>query len=156
IMTCEAIIQDARSRISAVFAALPASLQQWAAGEQGKFETQLNALHQKALTTRDNFNKELISKASQSVQDVREQIYALREAAKGFIGKIKDAIGAFIKDPIKFIIEGLLKLLGIPPPAFWNVVAKIQKVIKDIADDPLKFAKNLLAAVGQGFQQFFD
>jgi hypothetical protein len=35
-------------------------------------------------------------------------------------------------------------------------VAKIQKVVKDIAADPMSFANNLMAGIGQGFQQFFD
>src|SRR5262249_53073834 len=52
--------------------------------------------------------------------------------------------------------EAILDLLGIPPAAFWAVVAKIKKVVKDIADDPLKFASNLLAGLAQGFSQFFD
>lgn len=156
IMACEGIIEGARGDISGVFSRLGPDLQQWAAGEQNQFQTQLDALHKHALQTRDNFNKELISKASQSVQEVREQIHELREAAKGLIGRIADAIGRFLKDPVKFIVEALLSLLGIPAAAFWAVVAKIKKVVKDIANDPLAFASNLMAAVGQGFSQFFD
>lgn len=156
VLACEAIIQDARRRIHDLFASLHGSLAVWAQAEEGKLGAQLDALHNKAVQTRDNFNKDLIGKASQSVQDVRQQIYALRQAAKGLIGKIKDAIESFIKDPVKFIIEGLLSLLGIPPAAFWAVVEKVKHVIKDIADDPLGFASNLLKAVGQGFSQFFD
>ena len=56
----------------------------------------------------------------------------------------------------RFIIEGLLKLVGISPAAFWGVVNRIGQVINDIADDPLGFANNLASALGQGFSQFFD
>lgn len=156
ILTCETLIANARSQIAAVFAALPANLQAWAAGEQGKLGEKLDGLAKHAHEVRDNFNKELIKSASETVQDVRQQVHALREKAKGLIGRVMDAIGRFLDDPAKFLIEALLDLLGIPPSAFWAVVNKIKKVINDIADDPLKFATNLMAAVGKGFSQFFD
>ena len=156
IMICEGIIANARSEIAALFASLPANLQTWALGEQTKFGQQLDALHGKAIEVRENFTKDLVNRAGQAVDDVREQVHALREKAKGLIGKVLNAIDRFIEDPAKFILEGLLELLGIPPASFWAVVAKIQQVISDIADDPMKFANNLMAAVGQGFQQFFD
>ena len=62
----------------------------------------------------------------------------------------------FLDDPLKFIIDGLLNLVGIPPASFWALVNRVQQVISDIAEDPLGFAENLLAAIGQGFAQFFD
>jgi hypothetical protein len=156
IMACEALIADARARINDIFAKLPSNLQTWAAGEQAKFGQQLDGLAQQAHQVQANFTHDLVKTASQSFQDARDQLHVLREKAKGLIGKIKDAINAFLKDPVKFIINALLELLSIPPAAFWAVVAKIQKVVKDIADDPLKFASNLLAAIGKGFSQFFD
>ena len=156
IMACEAIVADARSKINSVFASLPAGLQSWAAGEQAKFGQQLDGLTQHAHEVQSNFTRDLVKTATQSFQDVRDQLHALREQAKGLVGKVLDAIDRFVKDPAKFIIEGLLEILGIPPAAFWAVVAKVQKVVKDIADDPMKFANNLMKAVGQGFSQFFD
>jgi phage-related protein len=156
IMACEAIIADARTRISSVFSSLPASLQSWAAGEQAKFGAQLDGLAQHAHEVQTNFTRDLVKSATQSFQDVRDQLHALREKAKGLVGRVVDAIDRFEKDPAKFILEGILEILGIPPSAFWAVVAKIQKAVKDIADDPMKFANNLMKAVGQGFSQFFD
>lgn len=156
IAACEALIKDARQRISEIFSKLPKGLQEWAAQEQAKLGSQLDGLQKHATDTRNNFNRDLIKRASEAVQEVREQIADLRKKAGGILGRIVDAFERFIKDPVKFIIEGLLELVGIPPAAFWALVAKIQKVIADIAHDPLGFAKNLLAAIGQGFQQFFD
>jgi hypothetical protein len=156
VMACEALIANARTQINIVFSSLPASLQGWAAGEQAKFGAQLDGLAQHAHEVQSNFTRDLVKKASQSFQDVRDQLHSLREKAKGLVGRVLDAIDRFEKDPVKFILEGLLEILGIPPSAFWAVVAKIQKAVKDIADDPLKFAGNLLKAVGQGFSQFFD
>ena len=156
IMACEAIIKQARKDIADIFAKQPESLRAWAEGEQAKLGEQLDGLNHKAQQTRTDFNKQIVDRASQAVQDVREQIHALREAAKGLIGKIKDAIKRFIDDPIKFIIDGLLELVGIAPASFWALVNKIRQVISDIADDPEKFANNLFKGLAMGFSQFFD
>lgn len=156
VAACEAIIDDARERISALFTGMPTGLDEWAAGELAKFNERLDGLQHQVTETRDNFTNDLANRAAQSVQEVREQIHSLREAAKGIVGRIADAIERFVEDPWKFIIEGLLELVGIPPASFWAVVNKIKQAISDIADDPLGFANNLLEALAQGFQKFFD
>jgi hypothetical protein len=156
VLACEAIIASARTEIDTIFRDLPAGLRGWADAERAKLGEKLDGLSKQAHTVRDNFTKELVQSASQTVQDVRAQVQALRQKAKGILGRIADWIEKFIDDPVKALIEGLLTILSIPPAAFWAVVAKIRKVIGDIADDPMKFANNLMTAVGQGFSQFFD
>ena len=156
IAACEALIKSARERIKKIFDDLPESLRSWAEKEQGKFDQQLDQLQNKVTSTRDNFNKELTTSAATAVDEVRAEIAELRKKAGGIIGRIANAISRFLDDPVKFIIEALLDLLGIPPAAFWAVVRKIKKVIGDIADDPEKFANNLFAGLGKGFTQFFD
>lgn len=156
IATCDLIIKNARDRIAKIFADLPESLRGWATQEQGKFDGQLDQLHNQAISARDNFNKELKDSASAAVDEVRTEIAELRKKAGGLVGRIVSAVNRFLDDPVKFIIEGLLELLGIPPAAFWAVVAKIKQVVKDIADDPMKFGNNLLAGLAKGFSQFFD
>jgi len=156
IKACEALIKKARDRIAEIFNALPASLKEWAAGEQTKFNGQLDKLGQEVHATQESFNKDLAGRASQAVDEVRTEIAELRKKAGGLIGRIVDAVGRFLDDPVKFIIEGLLELLGISPPAFWAVIAKIKKVASDIVDDPMGFANNLMSGIGQGFSQFFD
>jgi hypothetical protein len=156
IATCELLITTARDRIAKVFSELGGGLADWAAQEQAKFDGKLDKLHEQAIATRDNFNKDLMDRSKEAVDEVRAEISELRKKAGGLVGRIVNAINRFIEDPVKFIIEGLLELLGIPPAAFWAVVAKIKKVIKDIADDPLKFASNLLKGLGEGFGKFFD
>ena len=155
IKACEGIIESTRNEIRDIFTALPASLQTWAAQEQAKFDGQLDKLGQEVTATRDGFNKELGERAREAVDEVRAEIAELRKKAGGLVGRIVDAVRRFIDDPVKFIIEGLLELLGISPPAFWAVVAKIKKVVKDIVDDPMGFANNLMKGIGQGFSQFF-
>jgi hypothetical protein len=156
IAACTLIIDNANTAIAQLFSDLPEGLAQWALDEQAGFSERLDGLQQEVSETRDNFNRDLASKASESVQQVREQIHELREAAGGLIGRIANAIGEFLADPVKFIINGLLELVGISPAAFWALVSKIQSVMADIADDPLGFANNLASALGEGFQQFFD
>jgi phage-related protein len=87
---------------------------------------------------------------------VQEEVNQLREAARGLVGRIADAIAAFIDDPIRAIINGLLSLVGISPAAFWALIDKISAVIDMIADDPMTFVDNLLSAVRRGFELFFD
>lgn len=156
IQACEAIIKKARDRIAEIFASLPDSLKGWAAKEQAKFDKDLDKLGEEVAAERNAFNKDITDRASQAVDEVRAEIADLRKKAGGLIGRIVDAVKRFVDDPVKFIIEGLLELLGISPPAFWAVVAKIKKVVRDIIDDPVKFANNLLKGIGQGFSQFFE
>jgi hypothetical protein len=156
IAAAEAIIEDARTRIGELFTNLPAELQAWATEQQAQFTERLDGLATQAHETRDNFSRDLTNRAAGVVQEVRQQVHALRQAAGGLLGQIADAINAFLDDPAKFIIEGLLRLLGIAPAAFWAVVNRIGEAIDSIAEDPMNFGNNLLSALGQGFQQFFD
>jgi hypothetical protein len=156
IKACETIIENARNRIHEIFDALPESLRDWAAQEQTKFDGQLDKLGQEVVAARDGFNKDVSQRAAEAVDEVRAEIAELRKKAGGLVGRIVDAVKRFVDDPVKFIIEGLLEILGISPPAFWAVVAKIKKVVKDIVDDPIGFANNLLRGIGQGFSKFFD
>lgn len=156
IAACDLIIKSARTRIATIFNELPESLKGWAAQEQAKFDGQLDQLHKDVIAARDKFNQDLVERSSQAVDEVRTEIAELRKKAGGLVGRIVSAVNRFLEDPVKFIIEGLLDLLGISPAAFWAVVAKIRKFVKEIADDPLGFADNLLKGLGQGFSQFFD
>lgn len=156
IQLCDDIIANARTRIDGIYDALPLSLRGWADQEKARFGAQLDHLHDEAMAARDGFNKEIKRQASEAVNEVRNEIAELRKKAAGLLGRIADAIARFIDDPWKFILEGLLDLLGIPPAAFWAVVAKIKKAIKDIAADPKGFGDNLLKGLSQGFGLFFD
>jgi hypothetical protein len=157
IATCEELIDNARQEIDDLFTQnLPESLQGWAAAQRQRFQGQLNNLQNQVTKTRDDFHRDLSRRAVRAVREVQDEVQKLREEAKGLLGRIADAINAFLQDPIKFIIEGLLKLVGISPASFWALVNKVQQVIDDIADDPERFINNLVTAVGQGFQRFFD
>ncbi len=156
ILTCEELIDNANTEIDELFANAPEELQEWAAEQREVFQGRLDGLREQVSNTQQSFNEDLANRAAQAVQEVREQVHALREAAKGLLGQIADAIADFLEDPVRAIINGLLSLVGIEPAAFWALVNRIEQVISDIADDPLGFASNLLSAIGAGFQKFFD
>jgi hypothetical protein len=156
IAAAQARIATARKEIDKTFKELPASLQTWAEGERQKFGAQLDGLGQQVEQARTGFIKDVSGKAIAAVGAVQAEIEKLRQEAKGKLEKIYDAINAFLDDPIKAIIEGLLLILGIPPPAFWALVDRIKQVISDIADDPEGFLNNLVDAVKLGFEQFFE
>ncbi len=157
IAACEAIIDDARQQIDTLYTQnLPEGLREWAAAERERMQGQLDGLQNQVTATQQDFNRNLSREAVRAVREVQDEVATLREEAKGLIGRIADAIGAFLDDPIRAIINGLLSLVGIQPSAFWALVNKVQQVISDIADDPERFINNLVSAIGQGFQQFFD
>ncbi len=156
IAAAEAKIAAARREITELFDSLPTELQDWAAQEQARFDGQLDALSGEVSETQAGFEREIAGQAVDAVLDVQQRVEALREAAKGLIGQIIGAVNAFLDDPARAIINGLLTVVGIPPPAFWALVDKIAQVIDDIADDPENFINNLVAAVKLGFQNFFD
>src|SRR5262249_2349947 len=72
IMTCEALIADARSRIGDIFAKLPASLQSWAAEQQAGFGQKLDGLAAQTHQAQADFTKDLANKAAQTFQDARD------------------------------------------------------------------------------------
>jgi hypothetical protein len=155
VLACEEIIDNADRQIETIFSQLPESLQGWASEQQAGFDQQLNELRDNVHDTQQNFTDDLVAQAGDAVQEARERIHALREAAKGAIQKVADAIQEFRDDPVRFLINGLLAMVGIAPPAFWALLVKIEQAAQDIADDPVGFGSNLLAALRLGFDNFF-
>jgi hypothetical protein len=156
IKIADKIIDGAHDDIHRIYTTeLPANQREWAEKQLAEFDKKLDALHGKAAATRASFTKELVQKAGEAVQAAREQVQKAREEAGGIWGRFLNALDRFLTDPAKFVIDGLLDVLGIPPRDFWAVVAKIRSVISDIALHPLRFANNLMAGVGAGFSLFF-
>jgi hypothetical protein len=153
---CQGIIEQARRDIDDLVASLPEELRAWAEGEAARIGTELDALESQVTDTQASLNQDLVDRASSAVQEVRERVHELREAARGLLGRIADAVAEFLADPGRAIVDGLLRVLGIPPANFWALVDQLGNVIDGIAADPMGFANNLMAGVGQGFGQFFD
>lgn len=156
VATCERLIATTSEQIDALFTGLPESLQSWADGERARYGRELGTLATRAQSTRQDFTQQLGERAADTVQQVRERIENLRTAAQGIVGRIADHIRRFLDDPVLYIVNGLLRILGIRPASFWRVVDQIRSVIDEIVDDPLPFANNLARAVGRGFALFFE
>jgi hypothetical protein len=156
IAAAKARIQLARDETHALFTKLPDDLLEWAAGEEKRFQAQLDGLDRQTEQTRMGFVAEISQRAVTAVGDVQREIEELRKKAGGLIGRIAAAIEAFIDDPIKAIIDGLLSLLGIAPASFWALVDRIAQVIDQIAEDPETFGNNLVEVLRMGFELFFD
>jgi DNA uptake protein ComE-like DNA-binding protein len=63
---------------------------------------------------------------------------------------------AFIITIVQIIVEVLLVVMNFPVETIQQIIANAQSAFEDIKRDPIGFLKNLLAAVKQGFVQFFD
>jgi len=90
------------------------------------------------------------------MDEVSAKVEAFREKAKGLIQKAGEAIGEFLDDPARAIINGLLHTIGMDPGQFWGIVDRISVAIDAISDDPAGFADTLLEGVSLGFSQFTD
>ncbi|HET7014283.1 MAG TPA: hypothetical protein VFI65_10250, partial [Streptosporangiaceae bacterium] len=156
IAAAQAVIQHARNDIDAAFQAMEAESPEWAAQERARFGGMLDGLSQRVTEAQTGFVRDVSQRAITAVNQVHAEAQALREEAGGLIGRVVAAIDEFIHDPGRAIINGLLRLVGIPPAAFWALIVKIEQVISDIANDPENFINNLVAGVKQGFEQFFD
>ncbi|MFF0097537.1 hypothetical protein ACFYSF_47745 [Streptomyces canus] len=156
IAACDLIIKDARERIDGIYAALPETVRAEAEHERAQFDIRLDQLHHEVIAARDDFTRNLVRSSSAAVDEMRAEIGELRRRAGGLLGRIVGAVARFTADPVKFLIEGLLDVLGIPPASFWAVVARIKRAVRKIADDPLAFAARLLQGLGDGFGLFFQ
>ncbi|MGN8551949.1 UNVERIFIED_CONTAM: hypothetical protein OHV15_05130 [Microbacterium sp. SLM126] len=156
IAAAQAVIRTAREDIDGLFSQMEAEFPEWAAQERARFAGRLDALDARVTQAQTSFVNDVSSRAITAVNEAHAAVEAKRQEAGGLIGRVVAAIEEFIDDPVRAIINGLLRLVGIPPGAFWSLLAQIEQVAADIAEDPETFINNLVAGVKQGFQQFFD
>lgn len=156
VAAAQATISQARDDIDAAFTAMEAEFPEWAARERTRFSGMLDGLQRQATDAQTGFVRDVSRAALDAVAQTQAAVEAHRDAARGVLGRVVAAIEGFIDDPVTAIIDGLLRLVGIPPADFWALVARIQEVAADIADDPENFINNMTAGVRQGFEQFFD
>ncbi|WP_051315149.1 eCIS core domain-containing protein [Algoriphagus terrigena] len=63
---------------------------------------------------------------------------------------------AFVVTIVQILVEVLLVVMNFPIDTVNQIIANARSAFEDIKRDPIGFLKNLLAAVKQGFVQFFD
>ncbi|MGB3338518.1 MAG: DUF4157 domain-containing protein, partial [Devosia sp.] len=93
---------------------------------------------------------------SQAIDDfsIRRPIASLKPAFAPLFSDIASFAVAMKDKIIELIIKGALKLAGSYGQQIWEVINEARDTIKLVLDDPLRFAKNLLASVVKGFGQF--
>ncbi|WP_394849961.1 hypothetical protein LZC95_21210 [Pendulispora brunnea] len=156
IRDCQQIIAEARREIQKTIAGLDGSFKEFALDKEAEIGKKFDALSTEVEGARKNFTQELTGKLTSTVAEKRAKVDALREQSKGLWQKFEDAVGEFIDDPVRAIVNGLLRIVGIPPASFWALVDKFGAVVDQIADKPMVFANNLLEALKLGFNQFKD
>lgn len=156
IIAAQGVIQGARDEINGMFDQMEAEFPEFVAAERARFAGMLDSLDTQVTDAQASFVRDVSARAIDAVNEAHATVQARRDEAGGLIGQVVAAIEEFIDDPVKAIINGLLRLVGIPPGAFWSLIAQIEQVASDIADNPENFINNLVAGVKQGFQQFYD
>jgi uncharacterized coiled-coil protein SlyX len=156
IRDCQKIIIDARAEIQARIDRAEPSLKDFALEQQAVYQQKFDSLSKEVEGAKKSFTQQISQKLTQAVTEKRAKIDELREQSKGIVQQVKDATKQLIDDPLKTILNALLKQVGIPPASFWALVDKFGKVVDQIADKPLVFANNLVAALKLGFEQFKD
>lgn len=141
-----------KTAASVALAAFPGAAKKARAWIDEKVSGAVEAVNQAA----DELQKRAQAALDFVAEAADEALSHLQNVATSAIGFLGSAVAAFLDDPARFAINGVLLVLGIPPASFWKVVDQVKSVIADIVANPLGFAGNLLAAVGKGFGQFFD
>ena len=126
----------------------------------------------KALTEFIDQAVDLAKKAVEAVGELlKKGISALLDAIAGALKAIIAAYKAGIEAALalakavltgdwealgKMILEGVLKLAGIPPEAFYALIDQAMGSIDTILEDPGAFVGNVIDAASGGFSQFAD
>lgn len=79
---------------------------------------------------------------------------AYQAAINAALALAKAAITGDWGEIFKMILTPILKVLGIDPQAFYDMIAKALDALGDIIDDPIGFLKNLVNAVTSGVSKF--
>lgn len=90
-----------------------------------------------------------------SLNDLAHPIEAFKRIIARFGQPIAKLI-AFVIEIIKIVIEAILIVMNFPFDLINNIIAKAMQAYELIKKDPVKFLKNLLRAIKEGFMQFFD
>ena len=118
----------------------------------GRIETEM---------TRLNISWELITGTftaiwdSMSLTDLLDPIGAIERVIHQFEDPLSRII-SFAATVIQVVLELVLRLMNFPSDLLSGIIAGVEQALTDIQRDPVAFLENMLAALKQGFQQFFD
>jgi len=135
-------IARGRQEIGAYIAQLPADLRQVGLDAQEKVSADLDALESDVKDKEAAVVQTLAQKYVESRDAVDKRIDEMKAANKGLVDKAIDAV--------KSVVETIKKLKDL----LLGVLAKAAAVIDTIIKEPIKFLKNLIAAIKGGFESF--
>jgi hypothetical protein len=90
-----------------------------------------------------------------SIADLMDPFGAFRRILDKFgepIGRLID----FVIEIVKIIVEAVLIVMNFPFDLIHNIIAKAMQAFELIKKNPVRFLKNLLRAIKEGFMQFFE
>jgi phage-related protein len=90
-----------------------------------------------------------------SIQDVFHPIDAFLRIVETLAAPVQ-RLFAFVVTIVQILVEVILVVMNFPIDTIQQIIANAQSAFADIKRDPIGFIRNLLAAVKQGFVQFFD
>ena len=137
-------IAQGKKKIQDYVAKLPDNLKSVGEEAAADIQTNFEELEETVNSKQDALIDTLAQKYQENLKAVDDRINQMKEANKGLVAK---AIGA-----IKAVIETIRKLKQM----LAQVLARISGVIGLILKDPIKFFKNLIAGLKQGFNNFVD
>lgn len=92
---------------------------------------------------------------SLSLTDFLDPIGCIMRVIDQF-GEPLSRIISFAATVVQVVLELILRLMNFPGDLLGSIIAGVQQALDNIQADPVGFLNNLLAALKQGFSQFFD
>lgn len=92
---------------------------------------------------------------SLSLSDFLDPIGCIMRVIDQF-GEPLSRIISFAATVVQVVLELILRLMNFPSDLLGSIIAGVQQALDNIQADPVGFLNNLLAALKQGFSQFFD
>lgn len=92
---------------------------------------------------------------SLSLTDFLDPIGCITRVIDQF-GEPLSRIVSFAATVVQVVLELILRLMNFPGDLLGSIIAGVQQALDNIQADPVGFLNNLLAALKQGFSQFFD
>ncbi len=92
---------------------------------------------------------------SLTIDDLLDPVGAFTRIVDQF-GEPISRVYAFIRVVLRELFTLILELMGFPSDLIGSIISNAMQAFESIKRDPIGFFKNMLAAVKQGFSQFFD
>ena len=90
-----------------------------------------------------------------TIENFIEPLATFQRITDAFLDPIQ-RLFTFVVKVVKVVVILILEIMNFPFELISSIIANVQSAFEDISRDPIEFLKNLLRAVKQGVQQFFE